>query len=117
MMDRKKELKEQYKQMKSEMGVLIIRSSISNKCYLETTANLKGMQNRTEFQLDAGLHPNGELQREWQELGKENFKLEILDNLEYDKKGLKRDYSKDLAVLKLLWEERLTQAGKVFYQK
>ena len=75
------------------------------------------MLNRTEFQLGAGSHPNRELQREWQEFGKEKFKLEILDRLEYEKDDLKTDYAQDLAVLKMLWEERLTQADKDFYQK
>lgn len=36
-MERKKELKQQYKEMKPEMGVFIIRSKASNKCFLQAT--------------------------------------------------------------------------------
>ena len=50
-MDRKKELKEQYKQMKTEMGIFIIQNKINNKYLLVTTQNLHGMINRTRFQL------------------------------------------------------------------
>lgn len=46
-MDRKKELKEQYRQMKPQMGIFIIRSNPSNKCYFESTQNLRGRINST----------------------------------------------------------------------
>ena len=72
-MDRKKELKEQYKQLKTEMGIFIIQNKINNKYLLVTTQNLHGMINRTRFQLKSGGHPNRELQKEWNELGEGNF--------------------------------------------
>jgi len=40
-MDRKKELKEQYKNMKPDMGVLMVKNEKNNKCYVEGTQNLK----------------------------------------------------------------------------
>ena len=55
-MDRRKELKLQYKQMKPEMGVIIIRSELDNKCYLEGTQNIKGTINSAKFKLEAGIH-------------------------------------------------------------
>ena len=68
-MDRRKELKLQYKQMKPEMVVIIIRSELDNKCYLQGTQNIKGTINSTKFKLEAGIHPNSELQRAWKEQG------------------------------------------------
>jgi hypothetical protein len=65
MKDRKKELREQYKNMKTEMGVFIIRSTSGSKCLLTATPNLKGGMNRARFQLSAGSHPCKELQKEW----------------------------------------------------
>jgi hypothetical protein len=114
-MDRKKELKEQYKQMKPDMGVLIVKSNFNNKCYIEAAKNIKAAINRINFTLELGSHVNKELQREWKEHGKDNFTIEILEKLEYEKDESKTDYSEDLKLLKLIWEERLSEEGMQFY--
>ena len=116
-MDRKKELKMQYKQMKPPMGVYIVRSKTSNKCYLEATNNFRARFNGVLVRLNAGMHPNRELQKEWKELGEENFTFEILEELEYDKDEMKTDYSEDLELLQMIWEEKLIEEGLEFYQK
>jgi hypothetical protein len=116
-MDRKKELKEQYRQMKPQMGIFIIRSRTSKKYFIEGTQNLKGRVNSNRFKLDAGSHQNRELQKEWQDFGAENFTIEILENLEYDKNESKTDYREDLALLQMIWEEKLSQDGLELYQK
>ena len=106
---RKKELKEWYKNMKPDMGIFIIKNNFNNKCYIEVTQDLKGTINSTKFQLNFGNHPNRELQKEWKEKGESNFTIEILEILEYNKDETKTDYSGELNILKLLWEERLSQ--------
>jgi hypothetical protein len=108
-MDRKKELKEQYKQYKPEMGILIIRSNLSTKYYLEGTQNLRASINGNRFKLEAGGHKNRALQKDWLEHGEKTFTIEVLDNLEYDKDESKTDYSDDLELLIMEWEERLGQ--------
>ncbi|TJX15172.1 GIY-YIG nuclease family protein [Tissierella creatinini] len=114
-MDRKKELKEQYKQMKPDMGIFTVRSNISNKAYLGISQNLNGYINRTLFQLKLGSHPNMELQKDWKEYGADNFTVEIIEILEYDKDESKTDYSEELAVLKMIWEEKLVKENKELY--
>lgn len=116
-MDRKKELKMQYKQMKPPMGIFIIRSKVNNKCFLKTTQDLRGVINGTKVRLEGGFHPNRELQKEWKEFGPENFTIEILENLEYDKDESKTDYSGELEVLQMLWEEKLAGENMEFYKK
>lgn len=116
-MDRKKELKELYKQMKPDMGVFIIHSDFSNKCYIESTSNIKSALNSTKFKLEAGIHPNRELQKDWKEYGEEKFTIEVLEKLKYDKDESKTDYSEELAILKMVWEEKLLQKGMEFYKK
>lgn len=107
-MDRRRELKEQYKQMKSEMGIFAVRSKDNSVCFLETTQNLKGKMNRTKFQLQNGSHPNKEMQTEWNQRGESDFIIEILEKLEYDKDDdSKTDYSEELFIMKMLWEEKL----------
>jgi|GEM_PF-2867128 len=49
-MDRRKELKEQYKRMKPEMGVFLIKSLTDKRYYLEAVSNLKGAVNRARLQ-------------------------------------------------------------------
>lgn len=108
-MDRKKELKEQYKQMKTEMGIIIVQNKINNKYILIPTQNLKSMINRVRFQLSSGGHPNWELQKEWNEFGEVNFNFEILEVLKYDKDESKTDYSEELSIMEIMWAEKLSE--------
>lgn len=116
-MDRKKELKLQYKQMRPDMGLFAIRSLVNHKCYIEVTQNLRGTMNSNQFKLEAGSHPNRELQKEWNEQGPQNFKIETLENLEYDEDELKTDYGEDLTLLRMTWEEKLAKKNLEFYKK
>ncbi len=116
-MDRKKELKEQYKYMKPDMGVFIIRSNFNNKYYIEGTQDLKGTINSTKFQLGFGNFPYRELQKEWKEHGGSSFTIEILEKLKYDKDESKTDYTEDLDLLKMVWEEKLSDKGMELYKR
>ena len=111
-MDRKKELKRQYLQMKPTMGVFTISNMATGEVYLEATKDLKSRMNSTPCKLNAGSHPSRPLQIQWREYGEDNFKMEVLDTLDYDKDDEKRDYSDDLEVLRTIWEERLIREGK-----
>lgn len=116
-MDRKKQLKQQYKEMKPDMGIMIVRSHVSNKCFLQATPNLKGTINGTKFKLNAGSHPNRELQEDWHRFGEDNFSVEILEQLKYDKDETKTDYSEELEILQMIWEEKLLAQDVEFYKK
>lgn len=111
---RKKELARQYKQMKPQMGIFIIRCN-NNKCYIQATKDLRGVINGTKAKLQAGYHPCGELQKEWNELGSDAFTIEILEELEYEED--KTDYTDDLTLLQMMWEEKLTSKNMKFYKK
>jgi hypothetical protein len=115
-MDRRKELKEQYKNFRPDMGVFIISSSYNNKCHIEKAKDLKSKMNRAIFQLEFGSYPNKELQKEWKEHGEKYFTIEVLEKLEYDKDESKTDYTEDLALLEMMWEEKLFQKGFKFYK-
>jgi len=99
------------------MGVLIIRSKLSNKCYIEATRDFKARFNSIRLKLETNLHPCRELQKAWNEQGAENFSFEILENLEYDKDETKTDYTEDLALLQMIWEDKLAAQGFEFYLK
>jgi hypothetical protein len=114
---RKKELKEQYKVMKPDMGVFMISSRVTKKCHIQATKDLKGVINGSRAKLQAGVHPNLELRQEWKELGSENFTIEILEHLDYQEDKEQADYSDELAILQMEWEEKLLKDGWQLYKK
>ena len=116
-MDRRKELKMQYKQTRPDMGLFIIRSRVNNKCYIQGTQDLRGVINGARVRLGGNMHPNKELQKEWNEFGADNFTIEILEGLPYDKDESKTDYTEELALLQMIWEEKLAQENMEFYKK
>ena len=97
------------------MGIYIIESKSNNKYYLETTQNLKGKMNSSKFQLEMGSFRNHELQKDWKEIGSQNFEIKILEYLEYDKDESKLDYSEELEIMKTIWEEKLSKQNKLQY--
>lgn len=97
--------------MKPDMGIFALRWDLEKLCYLETTQDLKGTMNKTLFQLRFGSHVQKELQRTWNELGETGVTVEILEVLPYRKDDSKTDYTEELQILRLLWEERLCEEG------
>ena len=63
------------------------------------------------------MHPYRELQKEWNAFGESSFLFEILERLPYDKDEAKTDYSEDLLLLKMIWEDKLMKEGAAIYQK
>jgi len=116
-MDRKKELKLRYKLEKPKMGIFIIHSKINNKCYLQATPDLRGVMNGAIARLKGGSHPYRELQKEWEDFGADSFTMEILEELAYGQDETKTDYSEELALLKMIWEEKLARENRSFYRK
>ncbi|NLJ72434.1 MAG: hypothetical protein GX333_05430 [Syntrophomonadaceae bacterium] len=56
-----------------------------------------------------------ELQRDWQELGAQQFEVKILEILEYDEDESKTDYSEELELLKMIWVEKLIKEDIELY--
>ena len=80
-MKAKKEFTEEYKQMKFRMGVFQIRNTVNNKIFIESSTDLISIWNRHRFQLNLGSHPNSGLQKDWNELGEDKFKYEIVSEI------------------------------------
>lgn len=114
-MDRRKELKNIYKNMKADMGIIVIKSNFNDMSYIEGTDDLNSTINSTKFKLGMGMHPNKELQKDWKEYGESSFTIEILEKLNYDKDETKVDYSEELNILKMIWQDRLSKKGVEFY--
>lgn len=103
--NRKKQLKEAYKNSKTNMGVYQIENVRTGKKYIGITQNLTGTMNGNLFKLDSGMFKDKELQEEWKMYGKKEFNQTILAELNYDEDETKTDYKEDLLVLRELSTE------------
>ena len=114
-MDRKKELKEQYKEIKTAAGVYQIRNLKNRKVLVETTPNLKTINGRL-MQLRGGVHKNRQLQADWENFGEEAFVFEVLEVLE-EKEDAFFDKKDALKKLGAKWLEKLQPYGEKGYNK
>jgi hypothetical protein len=112
-MDRKRELKREYKETKVTAGIFQIRNLKNGKVFLETTPNLKTVNGQL-FMLGMKSHPNKQLQQEWNEMGETSFVIETLEIVDEEqnidtKTALKRLLDK--------WTEKLSPYGEKGYHK
>ncbi len=112
-LDRKQELKQQYKETKIEAGVYQIKNTKNQKIFIESTPNLKTI-NGKRFTLDMGSFQNKPLQIEWKEFGAEAFVFETLEILEIPDEGY-FDAKDALKKLKAKWLEKLQPYGERGY--
>ncbi len=110
----KKEAKQDYKLNPPPMGVFQVRNLKSEKVFVGSTMNLKGIFNRYESQLKAGNHPNKSLQAAWNEFGAESFAFEILEELS---PRANLDSKAELNFLEDLWLEKLQPYGTRGYNE
>ena len=111
--DRKARIRE-YKEAPRPAGVYRVRNTAAGKSLAGSSVNLPGILNRHRFQLESGLHPDRELQRDWNELGPDAFEFEVLDQLT-PKKEPDYDPTEDLGVLLAMWIDKLTASGESLY--
>jgi group I intron endonuclease len=112
----RKELKKQYQQTLQPMGVYQIRNRRNGKIYIGCSKNLPGKLNSHKFQLKNGLHPNKQMQKEFNEIGEEGFSFDILDHLN-PREDLNRDYTEELKALEEMWIEKLTPFNENGYHQ
>ena len=97
-MKTRKELKEEYKQMKYPMGVFQLRNLTNNKVFIGSSTDLKAAWPALKLQLDIGIHSNSELQNDWTTTGAANFVYEILEEIK-ESPDKKLNYEKEVKVL------------------
>jgi len=115
-MDRKKELKQQYKEMKTEGGIYQIRNTINQKVLVVATPNLKTMNGRQVGLRKWGNHKNKQLQEEYNQFGAEAFVFEVLEVLKEKEEGY-FDKKEELKKLEAKWLEKLQPFGERGYNK
>lgn len=112
-MDRKRELKQMYKETPIEAGIFQIKNTKNGKLFIASTRNFKTL-NGVKFTLDNGSHINKSLQAEWSEYGKDCFEIEILEVLK-KKDNAYFDEKKELIKLEEKWLEDLQPFGEHGY--
>ncbi len=95
-----------YKEMEHPMGVFRVHNTVTDRSFVGTSVNLPAMLNRQQAQLKFGGHVNRELQQDWNALGPDAFRFEVLDTLDPPDDRL-YDPKADLQTLEALWLERL----------
>jgi hypothetical protein len=113
-MKTRKELKQDYRNLKPPMGVFVIRNLTNGRFLLHASLNLTGGMNRLKVEITPSTAPNVELLRDWKTMGPEAFEIRVLDVLEpRDVPGW--DPKDDLKELKALWQARLLAEGGTPY--
>ena len=105
MMD-KRAAKLEYKLSHRPMGVFQLRNRVNGKVLVDSSLNIPGKINRITFQLNAGSHPSKSLQSDWNELGKDAFEFETLEDVLPRSDG-GYNYAADLETLEDVWLEKL----------
>lgn len=86
-MIRKKQLLEEYKNRKPEMGVISFRCSATGETFLGISKDTKADFNSTRCKLKANWHPNKRLLALWNQYGENGFELSVLKVLKYEDPG------------------------------
>lgn len=110
----RKELQEDYKQIKTYMGVIQLTNKINGKIFIATYPNLKNRWITLQDQLSFGMHPNFQLQSDWKELGPETFTYEVLEEKDA---GEVSDVRWELKQMELPWLEKLQPYGDRGYNR
>lgn len=110
---RKRQLKEEYRNRKTQMGVYSFLCQETGNRYLGRDSDIPATFNGILFQLRLGSFINRALQQEWNEFGEKSFVIEVLEELDYDKDESKTDYTEDLQVLYDYYLQQYPEAKKI----
>lgn len=114
-MKTKKELKDEYKQMKFPMGVFQIRNLTNDRVMIDNSVDMLSKWNRHKLELNFGSHRNVALQKDWSEKGESNFVFEVLSELR-SKEGEVVNYNKELRELQKMVIEELKISDDLIYK-
>ncbi|MGE5377166.1 MAG: GIY-YIG nuclease family protein [Bacteroidota bacterium] len=110
----RKELQREYKERVKPSGVYQVKNLSNGKVLLGSSLNLEGLLNRNRFMLRNGSHTNKELQRDWNELGPDQFVFEILEVVRV-KDDPNFNLKDELTLLEQIWLEKLQPFGERGY--
>ena len=110
----RKELQREYKERVKPSGVYQVKNLANSKVLLGSSLNLEGLLNRNRFTLRNNSHPNKELQKDWNELGPDQFVFEVLDVVQVQEDP-NFNLKDELTLLEQIWLEKLQPVGERGY--
>ena len=110
----RKELNREYKERVKPAGVYQVKNIANGKVLLGSSLNLEGPLNRHRFMLKIGSHTNKALQKDWDELGPDQFVFEILEEVKR-KDDPSFNLKDELTLLEMIWLEKLQPFGERGY--
>ena len=113
-MKTKKEIREEYKQMKFSMGVFQIKNISNNKVFIDNSVDMNAKWNRHRMELKFGNHKNRALQKDWSEKGEDNFIFEVLSELKSEGEKVV-NYQKKLNILQEMIIEKMNLTDEMRY--
>ncbi len=113
-MKTRKEIHREYKERVKPSGVFQIKNMVNGKILLGSSLNLEGPLNKHRFMLRINGHPNKELQKDWNELGSDQFTFEILETIQV-KDDPNFNLKDELTLLEEIWLEKLQPVGERGY--
>ena len=114
--ERKKELRETYKQTPRTAGIIAIRNKKNGKVFIAASVNVNALINKSKAVLNFGSHLNSALQEEWNSYGAESFEIEILDTLDPEE-HMTEVPADDVNELFDLWFTKLEPYGDKGYHR
>ena len=108
-MNKKKEIKAAYKNREQVGGIFAIKNNRTGKWYVDKTPDLASAKNRFGFMGSSFL----KIANDFKAQKGEGFVFEILEELKKTEGQTAKEFSDDLALLHLLWIEKLD--GKDLY--
>jgi len=109
-MKTRKEIHREYKERVKPSGVFQIKNIANGKVLLGSSLNLEGLLNRNRFMLRSNGHTNQELQKDWNELGPDQFIFEILETVQI-RDDPHFNLKDELTLLEEIWLEKLQPFG------
>lgn len=110
----RKDIHREYKERVKPSGVFQVKNTTNGKVLLGSSLNLEGSLNKHKFMLKIGSHTNKALQKDWDELGANQFVFEILEEVKVvDSPNF--NLQDELTLLEQIWLEKLQPVGEHGY--
>ena len=110
---RRREISKEYKDRKQLGGVYTITNTVSGNYIIGHAASLASVRNRFEFAVTTGSTVDPRLRADWQTLGAQAFRLDILEELEQRPDQSHAEFMDDLRALEQLLRANL-DASKAY---
>jgi hypothetical protein len=105
-MERRKVLRNEYKQRKTIGGIYRVTNMHNGMCLLDYAVNIQGKQNVFDFMVSSGSCFDYRLKEDLQTFGSKVFTFEILETLEKKNEQTQDQFIDDLNFLFKLWSEK-----------